>query len=137
MNDKMLKMLKAKKDKNKDSMSDNEKEAKLNVMKELRDSASKMMGDKVRGIKELSVVAPDKKGLEKGLDKAKELIAGEESEESQEHEAMEGESEDSAESEAGSEDDKLEQMSPEELDEMMKKIQELNTKKASEKESSY
>jgi hypothetical protein len=52
--------------------------AKLKVLKHLKDMASKMMGDDVKGgmegLKKVTVAAPDKAGLKLGLDKAKELI---------------------------------------------------------------
>ncbi len=47
-----------------------EKEAKLGVLKDLRGMASGMMRDGMKA----TVMAKDKKGLEDGLDKAKDLV---------------------------------------------------------------
>lgn len=66
-------------------MSDVEKEAKMGVVGDLRKMASEAMGDKLRGLKKVSVAAPDQEGLEMGLEKAKEIV-GEGMEESPEDE---------------------------------------------------
>jgi hypothetical protein len=62
--------------------------AKLEVLEELRELAMSMMGDKVKSrmnpmdeMKEVTVAAPDEEGLEQGLELAKEVIPGQESEE--------------------------------------------------------
>lgn len=51
------------------------KEAKLKALKELRAMASGMGGDDVKsGLEKVTVAATDKAGLKKGLDKAKEVV---------------------------------------------------------------
>jgi len=47
------------------------KEAKMDVLKALQKMATDMMGE---DMKKVSVMAKDNKGLEEGLDKAKEII---------------------------------------------------------------
>ena len=51
-----------------------EQKAKLGVVGAMRDQAAEMMGDKIKGLKKVTVASNDKKGLAEGLDKAKELI---------------------------------------------------------------
>jgi hypothetical protein len=55
-----------------------EKEAKMNVIKHLKDMASHEMGGKLDGLKKVSVMSDSEKGLEKGLDKAKDILTGSE-----------------------------------------------------------
>lgn len=62
--------------------------AKLEVLEELRDMAMSMMGDKVKSklspleeMKKVTVAAPDQEGLEEGLEAAQELVPEIESEE--------------------------------------------------------
>lgn len=54
-------------------------DAKMQVLKELRDMAIEMMGEKLpgrkEGLKEVTVAAPDRKGLEKGLEMASSLAS--------------------------------------------------------------
>lgn len=69
MRDKMMKMLAKKRD-----LSPNEKHAKMSVVKDLKDSVSGMMGDKLDGIGKVSVMSNSKKGLEHGLSKAKGIL---------------------------------------------------------------
>jgi hypothetical protein len=89
MNDKMLRMLGKKKEK----MGDAEKEAKMSVIKEMRNMASGIMGDNLKNLKKVTIASDSKEGLEEGLDKAKEVIEKqpmqEESDESSEEEQME------------------------------------------------
>lgn len=67
--------------------------AKLAALGGIKEEADKVMQDNVRGLphmKKVSVMSPDKEGLELGLDKAKELVghgegADEESEEEHLH----------------------------------------------------
>lgn len=66
MQDKLHKILKKKKD-----ISENEKKAKMDVVKSLRDDMSGMMGDKLNKI---SVLSNSKQGLKKGLDKAQDVL---------------------------------------------------------------
>lgn len=64
-------------------------EAKLKVLKHLKEMASQMMGDDVKGgmegLKKVTVAAPDKEGLKLGLEKAQDMM-GHESEEPEEDE---------------------------------------------------
>jgi hypothetical protein len=60
---------------------DSDQQAKLDVLKELRSMAMEMMGDKMQShfpgkdIQEVTVAAPDREGLEQGLEVAKDLSA--------------------------------------------------------------
>lgn len=53
------------------------KDAKLDVLKQIRDLAAGEMGEDVKGLKKVTVAAPDSEGLEKGLEKAKDIVDGE------------------------------------------------------------
>ncbi len=81
MNDKMLKMMEKKK-KSSREMSDPEREAKMNVVKDMRQMASSAMADGLKGLKKVSVAADSKEGLQEGLDKAKQILS------SKEHDGM-------------------------------------------------
>jgi hypothetical protein len=58
----------------KKKISDVEKEAKMGVLKEVSDMAGAAMGDKLKGLKKVTVASDSKEGLDKGLEKAKELL---------------------------------------------------------------
>lgn len=73
MHDKMKKILSKKRD-----LHPIEKEAKMDVIKHLRDMASHEMGGKLDGLKKVSVMSDSEKGLEHGLDKAKDILTGSE-----------------------------------------------------------
>ncbi len=106
-----------------------ESKAKMSVLEKLKQDMQDMMGEKVSGLKKVTVASPDKEGLEKGLDKAKELLGHEQDpmvEEAEEemgkdldNDNEEGESEEHKEAVLGEDH---ESMSEEDLD---KKIQEL------------
>lgn len=102
------------KDDEKDGM---QKEAKLSVLKHLRQMASDMMGDDVKNgmMKKVTVAAPDKAGLKQGLEKAEEMM-GEEPEPEAE---MEGE-------------DDMENCTPEEIDAKIAELQALKERKMRE-----
>lgn len=71
--------------KRKDKMlSENEKDAKMSVIKAMRDEAAQQMGGKLEGLKKVTVASPDEAGLKAGLDKAKELISKKEQPENSE-----------------------------------------------------
>lgn len=70
MHNKMMKMLGKKRD-----LSEHEKNAKLEVMKEMRDEAAKAMHGKLDGLKKVSVMSDSKSGLKEGLDKAKSMMS--------------------------------------------------------------
>lgn len=69
--DKFNKLMKKKKG---SEMSDMEKNAKMGVLGELRDMASGAMGDKLHNLKKVSVMSDSKEGLEKGLEKAQDIV---------------------------------------------------------------
>jgi hypothetical protein len=50
------------------------KKAKMGVLKEIRDMAASDMGEEVKGIKKVTVAAPDEAGLKEGLEKAEEIV---------------------------------------------------------------
>ena len=77
-------------------MSEEEAQAKMDVLSELLEMAQSAMGSKVKNgmdsLKKVSVISDDKEGLEKGLEKAQELVEKPEMEEmleSEEHEKSE------------------------------------------------
>lgn len=70
MHDKLKKLIEKKKMKG-DDLSDNEAKAKGSVLKELIGDMAGEMGGK---LKKVTVAAPSKAGLEKGLDKAKQMM---------------------------------------------------------------
>jgi hypothetical protein len=106
--------------KSKSKMNPSHKEAKMGVLSGLKGEMSKLMGEDVKGLKSVSVSAPDKEGLKAGLDTAEDMIEPASSEESM--------------PEASAKDKVLEMceaMSNEELDEL---IAELQSKKSAEPE---
>jgi len=52
----------------------NKKKGKMSALSELRDMASSMMGGDMDELKKVTVAAKDKKGLKKGLEKAKQIL---------------------------------------------------------------
>lgn len=133
---KMLEKLMAKKMKDKESkLDDLEKNAKLSVVNALKQAMMNEMGGK---LKKVSVMAQDKKGLEEGLDKAKEILKElpdnekekpeDKEEKNPEHEMEESSDEEMSEHEFSDYQDENEKElnDPEEID---KKIQELLKKK--------
>ena len=67
---KMEKLMEKKKGK---KLSENEVKAKSSVLKELSDTASDMMKERLGGLKKVTVAAPSKSGLKEGLDLASKL----------------------------------------------------------------
>lgn len=57
-------------------LSEREKSAKIKVVEAMRDLASSQMGEKLKGLKKVTVASNNESGLKAGLEKAKELIAG-------------------------------------------------------------
>lgn len=102
-----------------------EMEAKKSVLEELKKMISSSMGEKLHGLKKVTVASDSEEGLEKGLEKAQELVekgpmalseeSEEESEESSEEYAEESE-------EAPAEEDEISQLE--------KKLAELKAKKS-------
>lgn len=89
------------------------KSSKMSVLKELHKMMGGMMGDDLKqhmgGLKKVTVAAPDKEGLEMGLNKAEELLGG------KEEDSMEEESEEMP-------------MSDEEIEEKIKELQAMKSK---------
>jgi hypothetical protein len=56
-------------------LSDREIEAKTKVVQAMRDMAASQMGDKLKGLKKVTVASNDPAGLKEGLEKAKQLIS--------------------------------------------------------------
>lgn len=108
------------------------KDSKMSVLQELRDQMSGLMKDDLQGskMKKVEVAASDEEGLEEGLDKAKEMISGDESEESEDHSSPFGHdhSEESPEAKA---EEMAQDASNEDLDAMIKKLEEMKQKKSS------
>lgn len=94
-----------------------EKKGKEETLQSLIDDMMDMDSGKVKGLKKVTVASNSPKGLEKGLDKAKELIGeaptggleDEEMPESEEGESMEEESAESPEMEAEEEAEEMEE----------------------------
>lgn len=80
MHDKLKKIMQKKRD-----LSDNERDAKMDVVKQLRDMASSAMGDKIDGLRKVSVTSNSPEGLEEGLNKAREVVSGKELEQMKDH----------------------------------------------------
>lgn len=95
-----------------------EKEAKMSVVKAMRDAASDEMSDRLGSLKKVTVAADSKEGLEKGLDKAKELM-----DKMPESEEMEDTEEDSE-----AEESEEECMTPEKIDSKIKELLALKEK---------
>jgi len=74
------KLMEALKNKKKD-LSDSERDAKMDVVKDLRKSAMDSMKDRLNGVKKVSVMSDSEEGLKEGLDKAEDIISGDESSE--------------------------------------------------------
>jgi hypothetical protein len=80
--------------------SEMESQAKGSVLSDLMSQLSDMGMDKVKGIKKVTVAAPDKSGLAEGLAKAKAMLGHDDSDESDEdpkEEAMESPGEEASE----------------------------------------
>lgn len=146
--EKFHKLLKKKMDEGKE-LSPVDKEAKMGVLKDLHKMASDSMSDKLHGLKKVTVAAPDEKGLEHGLDKAKQIVndmpemldkaesghEGLEDSEEEHHEDLdddneEGEDPEHQEAVLGEHDDESEESIDAQLADLMKKKQLLQMKKA-------
>lgn len=51
-----------------------EKEAKMGVLQEIKKLASDDMAEEIKGLKKVTVAAPDAEGLKVGLNKAEEMV---------------------------------------------------------------
>jgi len=100
--------------------------AKSKVLEELGDDMMDMGSDKIKNLKKVTVASDSPKGIEKGLDMAKKLVAKKDmmmDEEMPEVDSDESEEPEFAEDEMS--EDKMEDMSEEELKEQIAKLQEL------------
>lgn len=70
---------------------DMKKQAKMNMLSELKGAASEAMGDQLKNLKKVTVAADSKEGLKEGIEKASEMLGHEE------HEAEESPAEEAAE----------------------------------------
>ena len=128
----MLKDLMKKKGKG-EGMDPKEKDAKMSVLKDIRDMAANDMGDEVKSLKKVSVMAPDQHGLEEGLHKAQEMVGGDHPESPFEEAA------EPSVSGAKVAEDLLEhegdesELSPEEIDALIAELQEQKAKKLAAK----
>lgn len=88
-----------------------EKEGKMAAIQSMGDLAKEAMGKKLGGLKKVTVASNSEEGLEKGLEKAKDIVEGSEDMEHEMEEMPEGE-------EMASEEPKVcdENSSPEEID---------------------
>ena len=98
-----MEKLLAKKAKSGKELSDNEREAKMSVVSGLRDMAQSMMGDKLKGLKKVTVASNDEQGLKSGLEKAKSMLS--DMPKDPFHESQDAESESPARAEEGAEDE--------------------------------
>lgn len=136
MYDKMAKLMAKKKGR---PMDDLEKEAKMNVVKDLGSSAAEAMHGRLAGLKKVTVASDSESGLQHGLKKAEELVKdlpgmkdAAEHDEEMAHDAEDGNGRDGDLFAGGAADDEAaegeseDDMSPEEIDE---KLAELMDKK--------
>lgn len=120
----------AKKKKDGKEMSSMEKDAKMSVVHDMKKMAMDAMGDKLKGLKKVSVASDSPEGLKMGLEKAKELVTSHpnspesDNDNSPENEEEVGETEESPEEEQ-SEDSA---MSEDEVDAELKRLMDLKEK---------
>lgn len=109
-------------------LSDLEKKAKLDVLKDAYGVASGMLKDKVSGVKKVTVASDSKEGLKKGLEKGLEIIGKNESEDEEiigENESEDEEMGESDESKSEGYEDQQEESEPTSVAEINAKIEEL------------
>lgn len=128
MHDLMKKLLEKKAGEGK-MLSDNEKDAKMSVLGDLKSHMDHMLSEKVGGLKKVSVMSDSKPGLDEGLKKARELIAhGDEQPDHGEHDSEnellpgEGQEDEGSEQEEMSESPD-EEMSEQEADRKIAELQ--------------
>jgi len=110
--------------KDRPKMSENEKKAKLKALKEAHGMASDAMKEGLSGAKKsVTVSADSKKGLQKGLDLAEDLV-GEKDEDDQEL----GEREEDSQDELESAQDESEPMDEDEIDAQIEHLMKLKEK---------
>lgn len=118
-----LNQLIAKKKAKGDVLDPMEASAKSSVLKNLMSDMGDLDSAKLGKVQKVTVAAPDKKGLEEGLEKAKEVV---EEQDSDSYAGMEDKAEEELE-----EDESLEDLSPEELEEKIAEMQALLKNKKS------
>lgn len=123
-----------KKKKDGKELSEVEGKAKETVLSDLKDMAGKAMSDKLNGLKKVSVASDSEEGLKKGLDKAKDIVEKmpEVKAESEEGDSTGGSLEPSEELGESNEEaikKEHEMMSLSEIEEEIKKLQELKRAK--------
>lgn len=74
MMDKLRKLKEMKKEGS--SMRPQERDVKMGILKNIMGEADKELGAGLRGMKKVSVASPSKEGLQKGLQKAEEIVSG-------------------------------------------------------------
>ncbi len=124
---KHLKELIARKKAKGDMVDADRAEAKGKVLGDLMSDMSDADAPKVKGIKKVTVASSDASGLEKGLEKAKEIVHSMPSlgkEEENEEEVAEADMDDA-------EDEELAEMSPDELEAKIRELQDLLKSKKS------
>lgn len=101
--------------------------AKSSVLEDLMSDMFEQDGDKVKGLKKVTVASNSPKGLEKGLDKAKEMLGdkGMSDEDMPEMEESSEEMEESPEMEASEDEGEEEEMSPEEIEAKIAELKDL------------
>jgi len=108
-----------------EKLSPDDIQAKMDVLMELLEMAKGAMGEKVKGdmegMKKVTVAAPDKQGLEAGLEKAQELLPKMEHMEEEQEETPEEESKETPEMEAKEEQEMAKPEDEEEEDMFAKK----------------
>lgn len=118
----------------------NEKEAKMNVVKELSKQAGDMLGDKVKGLKKVSVASDSKEGLKAGLSKAEQIVEGAEEDMGLDldKDNEEGESEEHKKAVYGEKEpnmaEECKDMSAEEIEKQIQALEDLKKEKLSQKE---
>lgn len=128
MNDMMEKLLKKKKP---SEMTDEYKDAKKGALKDLIGEMSKMMAEPLKSgkMEQVTVAAKDKEGLQKGLEKAHEMMSDEEESEPA---CACGEGESCPMCEDKEESSEEEGMSLEKIDEMISKLEAMKKAKMAE-----
>lgn len=143
MNEMFKKMLEDKKGSMSKDMSPVDKQATGDVLHDLMSYLSSLQGDKVKGLKKVTVSSNDPKGLVEGLSKAKDMVGDESEEESSEdpmEELMESPEDEHKEDESEHESDKPSMMHDEDEshddespDSLKKQIEMLKSQLASRK----
>jgi len=108
-------------------LNDMEKKASSKVLGDLRSHAQKMMNDKMKGLKKVTVASDSKEGLSKGLETAEKILKGKSplEEESEESEIETPELEENEEEELEESSDEPSEMSEEEIDAKLKELMQL------------